>query len=158
MPTCAKTVDEWIEIILQKVAKKENGCWEFTSRTDGKGYGSIFVGGRKGKNISVHRLMYEKFIGPIPEGKFVLHSCDNPPCCNPEHLFLGTHQDNMKDMRKKGRNYRTIGEKSGMSKLTTVQINNIRKSKLNGVVLAKKYGVSKSTISLIRNNKSRVYG
>lgn len=78
---------------------KENGCWE-TDYDPSKTYPSIKVAG---KHVFVHRIMYEHTHGPIPEGLFVLHRCDNPRCHNPEHLFLGTLADNVRDMMKKGR-------------------------------------------------------
>lgn len=74
-------------------------CWE-TQLDPGHAYPQLRVGGRK---VMVHRAAYEAFVGPIPEGRSVLHRCDNPRCHRPEHLFLGTAQDNMKDMVVKGR-------------------------------------------------------
>lgn len=75
-------------------------CWEFTGDRDMWGYGRLTV---KGKTYRANRLAYEFFVGKIPKGFIVCHRCDNPPCCNPEHLFLGTHADNMIDKVSKGR-------------------------------------------------------
>jgi hypothetical protein len=80
--------------------RKGPECWEFAGPTR-KGYGQLGVG--SGRHISAHRISWELANGPIPDGMQVLHTCDNPPCVNPAHLFLGTHQDNMDDMVAKGR-------------------------------------------------------
>lgn len=80
-------------------------CWVWSLARDKDGYGVAHQGK---KNIRAHRVSYEVFIGQIPEGMGVLHKCDNPPCCNPEHLFLGNNQDNMDDMVAKGRKPRKI--------------------------------------------------
>jgi hypothetical protein len=73
-----------------------------TGMTDGHGYGSIYADGRLQK---AHRVVWQVEHGPIPDGLHVLHQCDNPPCCNPAHLFLGTHADNMADKIAKGRDH-----------------------------------------------------
>ena len=87
--------------LLAKIRVHESsGCWEWTGHRDRKGYGSAWDGETMTR---AHRVAYLVFVGEIPGGLFVLHRCDNPPCCNPEHLFLGTHLDNMEDMRNKGR-------------------------------------------------------
>lgn len=88
---------------------------------------------------------------------FICHKCDNPPCCNPEHLFLGTHLSNMEDRKIKGRTYITSGEKSGMHKLKTKDVLKIREDNRSLRVIANEYGVSKSNISMIKNRKSRKY-
>lgn len=75
-------------------------CWEWQGRKTQKGYGRLE---RNGKTIRAHRLAYEIANGPIPCGKMVLHSCDNPPCCNPAHLRMGTARDNAVDAITRGR-------------------------------------------------------
>lgn len=77
-------------------------CWEWQGPRSREGYGNTYENGR---NIRAHRWAWERFVGPIPEGILVCHSCDNPPCVNPFHLFLGTHMDNMRDMVAKGRQH-----------------------------------------------------
>lgn len=75
-------------------------CWGWKRAISSNGYGAIGVdGGLKG----THVLAYELWVGPVPEGLHVLHHCDNPPCCNPEHLRVGTREDNMQDMVSRGR-------------------------------------------------------
>jgi hypothetical protein len=97
-------------------------CWNWQRATQTKGYGSVGIGG--GKTALAHRVAYEITYGAIPEGMCVLHSCDNRLCVNPKHLFLGTNEDNVRDMVKKGRQAR--GEKNGRSKLTVRQVIKIR--------------------------------
>lgn len=75
-------------------------CWEWTGAKSSDGYGSTSI---KGVTINTHRIAWQLTYGEIPEGKHVLHHCDNPPCCNPSHLFLGDHQSNMNDRGSKGR-------------------------------------------------------
>jgi len=104
-----------------KMNEKTN-CWEWQKGKDKDGYGQIAY---KGKNERSHRASYIEFVGEIPERMYVLHKCDNPSCCNPDHLFLGTPQDNMDDKIRKGRDAK--GEKQGNSKLTRKKVVEIRK-------------------------------
>lgn len=85
-----------------------NECWEWQRAINKNGYGKFRV---SGKVLNTHRLAYEYTNGPIPNGLFVCHSCDNPPCCNPAHLWLGTAKDNAIDSVNKGR--RATGNRSG---------------------------------------------
>lgn len=78
-------------------------CWPWRGSKK-RGYGRIRgEGGRQSRTLFAHRVVWQLEYGPIPFGLCVLHSCDNPPCCNPGHLFLGTNDDNLRDMRSKGR-------------------------------------------------------
>ena len=82
------------------------GCWNWTESTAPNGYGRMSY---NGTTDYAHRLSWNAHFGVIPDGLHVLHRCDNPTCVNPEHLFLGTHQDNMDDMMRKGRRGNTGG-------------------------------------------------
>lgn len=86
--------------IKSKIVVDENGCWLWQGATAPNGYGSTT---HKDKQISAHRLSYIAFKGEIPDGMYVCHKCDVRNCVNPDHLFLGTHSDNMQDMVNKGR-------------------------------------------------------
>lgn len=91
---------EFIEARCEKIP--EAGCWVWVNALDGVGYGS-FRDQNKGTTKRAHRAAYEAYYGPIPDGAWVLHRCDNRACCNPHHLFLGSRRDNIDDAVKKGR-------------------------------------------------------
>lgn len=88
---------------LEKYGEPQGECLVWTKKTDNWGYG---VTSLEGRSYRVHRLVWERANGPIPEGMLICHTCDNPPCYFLKHLFLGTHQDNMRDMAAKGRSVR----------------------------------------------------
>ena len=117
------------------------GCKVWTGTTFWNGYGRI--GDKR-----AHRVSYEEAHGPIPAGLLVCHRCDNRLCVNPDHLFLGTTDDNMADMVSKGRSAR--GERHGRAKITDEIAGEIRGSSLTCREAAKRYGLSKSMISYIR--------
>lgn len=118
------------------------GCWEWTKYRKPNGYGQVKYGGKK---HMVHRLSYEVFNGPIPDGLIVRHTCDNPCCYNPEHLLLGTHADNMEDKVTRGR---------ASSKLTAEQVDAIKSDTRSLRVIAKEYGVHHATISHIKTGRN----
>lgn len=97
---------ESLELRIEKKIDRvtESGCWIFTGAVNHFGYGMVGLGGRKDGIDRVHRIMYRKHFGAIPDGMYVCHRCDVPSCCNPSHLFLGTSKDNNRDMELKKRN------------------------------------------------------
>lgn len=123
-----------------------DACWLWTASTFRKGYGQFTYGGHKSIHIGAHRAAYILTHGPIPKKLLVLHRCDNPPCCNPAHLFLGTHADNSADSLAKLRGPRT-------RKLAPAAARKIRHLYAAGgisqTVLARQFGVGQSQISRI---------
>ncbi len=138
------------ERLWDKVLKTET-CWIWQGSLKQNGYGQI---SENRKKLYPHRVSYIFHKGLIPENMNVCHSCDNRRCVNPQHLFLGTQADNMNDMNNKGRHAR--GTKTNMSKLTDIQVIEIRSKYSSGIknaVLCKEYGVSHSTIHRVVHNK-----
>lgn len=123
-------------------------CWEWQGKTNDNGYG------RFGYTELAHRVAYEYFNGPIPEGMLVLHSCDNKTCVNPKHLRVGTHSDNMMDAAMRDRFH--IGPKCYNAKLTADQVQYIRKNpdKLTLKQISERFGIAISTASYVRSGKS----
>lgn len=140
-----------------KVDKKgTDECWEWIAGRFSSGYGSFSL---QGKNYGSNRIAYFLEFRRFEERFFCLHSCDNPPCCNPSHLFTGTSQDNMDDMVKKGRSFRSIGELHGGSKLKEKQALDIIFRRKHGDSLksiACLYNVSVASVSSIATGRNWV--
>ena len=113
------------ERLWARCERKPSGCleWQGFIHPD-RGYGQMGRGGKADGLIETHRAAWEVTHGPIPDGLFVLHRCDNRACCDPEHLFLGTHQDNVADMVSKGRQAREFALPH--TKLSDEQVREIR--------------------------------
>lgn len=119
-----------------KVVKGDSAddCWTWSGASSSRGYGRI--AGGEGRVVRAHRVSWVIHFGPIPEGMWVLHRCDNPPCTNPRHLFLGTHADNVADRVAKG---------NGL-KLTADKVRHARQLRSDGVTypeIGRRLGISK---------------
>ena len=128
---------------FEQYVQRTDGCWLWAGGRTERGYGRFKV---DGKTIRASRWAYEHFIGPIPDGLCVLHRCDNPPCVNPAHLFVGTDADNVRDCLAKGR-HRHGGTGS---RLTVEQRAEIRRRYTGAygqqAALAREFGVHPTTI------------
>ncbi len=135
--------------------QKTSGCWEWTGYKVG-GYGALV---RDGKHARAHRISYEMHHGPIPDGLFVLHSCDNPGCVNPAHLRAGTYADNAADMRDRDRRKgKHRGEEHYSAKLDEEKVRAIRALRrgqlLSHSELAARFGVSKNCIGNVLSGET----
>ena len=128
----------------------QTGCWEKHGPYRGqRGYCAVQ---HKGDNEYGHRFSYRLLIGPIPDGMIVRHKCDNPPCFNPDHLELGTHEQNMEDMRLRGRSQ--TGSRNTGAKLTEDQVLEIVASSDDYKTLGKRFSVHPANIRAIKSGKS----
>lgn len=142
---------EWREkriAAFWKKVRKSKGCWTWTGTLFFSGYGLVHFCGRM---VLAHRMSWELVKGEIPADMQVLHECDNRVCCNPDHLFLGTQADNIRDMHEKGR--APIGETHGCAKLTETEVRAIRSEHkfrvMTYAMLAQKYGLAKGHVAKI---------
>lgn len=144
-----------IERFNSKITPEANtGCWLWTGAHYPSGYGVLYF---RGKNQGAHRVSYRVFKGRIPPGMFVCHKCDTRACVNPEHLFLGTHTDNMRDCSAKnrfphGRNHPMPNRR--LDEASVLMIRSRRRAGDLTNVLALDYGVCRQNISEICNRKT----
>jgi len=143
---------DWVAVFEQMTVRNRNECWVWLGGCSVQGYGQLRW---RGTNWSAHRIAYATMRGEIGD-KYVLHHCDNPSCCNPEHLFLGTHWDNMQDKRRKKREARLYGELSGAAKVTEADAFRIMvlSDILTTTELAKVFGISHDAINAIITGRS----
>ena len=136
------------------VTANPDKCWEWTAGMfQGSGYGSFAV---RRKNCYAHRVAYQLYYGKDPGDLDVLHKCDNVTCCNPHHLFLGTHTDNMRDRNNKGRANIPKGEQVWDSKLTEENVTEALAMLSSGMTqqeVADVFGVDRSNIGYIKRGK-----
>lgn len=145
---------------MRKILKRldrsggEDACWNWTASTTSKGYGQFRIGER---NYRAHRLMAAFAFGNIDDdgsasrGRVVMHACDNPKCCNPKHLRLGTQKDNMIDMDRKGR-------RGSRQSIPPEVITAIRESQEISRVVAARFGLSGSYVREVRRGEARKAG
>lgn len=144
------------ERLFGRLAKLDSGCWEYTGCCHAhNGYGTLRV---SGKQYKAHRLMWEIECGEIPSAMRVLHRCDNPPCCNPDHLYLGTQQNNMTDMINKGRANHGKGVNHSKATLTEDQVHIIRRlfteRKYTQEQIGDMFNVTKSAVAAIGHKRT----
>lgn len=134
---------------LSNIHIRQDGCWEWFACLGDSGYGAF---NDHGKGHKAHRYIYELVYGLIPAGKQVLHKCDRPWCVCPDHLFLGTHKENMDDMTCKGRRRsgKNVRAADGGYKLTPAAVAEIQASNEPHQVLARKFNVNRYTITNVR--------
>lgn len=135
--------------LYSKLTETLEGCWEFIGAKDSDGYGRIWY---INNTLMAHRVSWIIHNGLIPDGLFVLHKCDNPPCCHPDHLELGTAEANTKDMLAKGR-YKIIRA----CKLTGEQAAEIKASLAKGgsrIALSKQFNISLGAIDAIKHGRN----
>lgn len=135
--------------LYEKLEESEAGCWEFMGARDSKGYGRIW---HINEVIMAHRASWMVHRGPIPIGIFVLHDCDNPSCFNPAHLFLGTADDNTKDMMNKGRH--KIVRNPILNADQVIEIRNSLDEGIGRIELAIKFSVSLGAIDAIKHRRN----
>lgn len=139
----------------RRTAQRDSGCWEWIGPTRFDGYGIW-------RSEGAHRVAYARANGPIPDGLLVCHSCDNPLCVNPAHLWLGTHADNTADMMNKNRHGlwswggRRMGEGNPRAKLNWAKVREIRalQGKISEEGLGRRFAVSRSTVKRVQAGTS----
>lgn len=146
-----KTLQQIIDGLMKEAVKENQDCLAIRGKfTKGLGYTKSWYNRFQEYN---HRLSFLYHNGDIPKGMQVLHTCDNPACINPAHLFLGTITDNMRDKVNKGRQLK--GAAHGNSVLTEEKVKRIKQNpQISGTALAKEFGVNANTIYAVRKGRS----
>jgi hypothetical protein len=148
---------EWAEAARERIARScecdaATGCWLWRRSTMTKGYGQLAF---RGRIVAAHRLSYEAHCGAIPEGAFVLHSCDTRACVNPEHLRIGTHAENMAEMKARGR--QASGARNAGAKLDADAVDAMRSvsrgNRVSNRELGLAFGVSPTQAHRIRHGE-----
>ena len=137
------------ETIKQRIIIDDNQCWIWQGFKDRDGYGRMRL---DGKERFTHRIAYEAWVAPLETGKVIMHMCDKPACCNPDHLKQGTQAENNKDCAAKGR--KPKGSANGNAKLTEYQVAKIREwftKGVSGEELSKIFNISRVQIRKILN-------
>lgn len=148
------SLDARLDEILGRCTRNENGCLLWAGTLDRAGYGIIAGDAEDNwKQLRASHLVYEKFVAPIPDGQYVLHRCDNPPCVEPDHLWLGSKKENMLDMVQKGR-----GGIHSPYKLTEDDVRAIRQhyttEHISQEKLGAAFGINQRTVSRIVRGKN----
>jgi hypothetical protein len=136
---------------LSYIPEPNSGCWLWIGNLDQKGYGRITIS-KTYKMHKAHRIAWLLYKRP-PTG-LVLHTCDIPCCVNPEHLYEGTHKQNARDRKNRGRNCDQRGENGPRAKLTVTKVRSIRADPRKQKEIASDYGITQATVSAIKNRKS----
>ena len=153
-PTIDRTKFKSFKPVAERFIEKveiTDGCWIWAGAVNENGYGSFWDGER---SETASRAAYRLFVSPIPDGLFVLHRCDNPKCVKPSHLFLGSHEDNMRDRDLKGRAAKLSGSRNPSAKLTEDQAREIKLSSLPAAHFSSKFGIAESIVSSIRKGRT----
>lgn len=140
------------ERILRNSRMDESGCRIWTSCLDSDGYGYLHNRQGSPKNLKAHRVSYEQFVGPIPAGMYVCHSCDVRRCVNPEHLWLGTHEQNQNDRILKGRSAK--GSQFKTAKLNEKIVKAIRAANGSMREIGAAFGISPQHVHDVRTRKT----
>ncbi len=141
------------ERLMQRIKKNEKGCWEWQGSIAKGRYPYGFISTSDGLQ-NTHRVAWKLFRGSIPRGMLVCHTCDNPRCCNPDHLFVGTQKDNLDDRKRKGRTL--TGQRHPNSAITDSLAEQLRKE-FDGVRgsirrLSEKHGITSDVVrNVVRN-------
>lgn len=147
---------------IYAVPVPEAGCWLWQGPLNNKGYAQMLIAGERTLGS---RFSWARFVGPVPAGMCVCHKCDTPQCVNPDHLFIGTHADNMADRQRKGRQSRgaahvaagaggLLGSANGNSRLTERQVLEIREDQRPQRRIAAAHNVSQTTVWSIKSNRT----
>ena len=150
----SERLDRWTDKYGTVAYEGMSACWNWIGTKVRDGYGRISV---NGKPKMAHRVSFELVNGMIPEGFFVCHKCDNPSCVNPEHMFIGSRLDNMRDKVAKGRAYTgesQSGENCGRSKLTEADVRAIRLDNRPRKIIAQQYSIHYQHVSNIKAKRS----
>lgn len=135
---------------------KTSGCWIWTAALDTHGYGAFGIRRESGKMRmrQASKVAWELTNGPIPKGMHTLHKCDTPACVNPDHLYLGTQADNVRDAVARGRARGAAGVRNTKARLTEWDVLEIRKKPMPSLALARAFMVSRDTIYAIWSGRT----